>query len=232
MLLLYVYSNQLGHHMSLMCVYFHQAHCILMYVFGLNTKINKLIWAYHRNILFIKTFSLKCSSVISSHGRKSIHIATSYTMTVGGPKAGFYIMCSHLECIKSENFPNFCIINMNRMLVCNYFKVKQRLLTDHTLLTLANTNNKIAVPEKLILFRELYILVVGISRLIVMWLGSFIFYRTLTLACNVCKQACKSNYDNCHYMLFTNKIGLVADLLIQRLTVSYHANCHNAFCFP
>ncbi|XP_078316158.1 S phase cyclin A-associated protein in the endoplasmic reticulum-like isoform X2 [Crassostrea virginica] len=42
--------------------------------------------------------------------------------------------------------------------------------------------------------------------------------KTLTLACNVCKQACKSNYDNCHYMLFTNKIGLVADLLIQRLT--------------
>lgn len=126
---------------------------------------------------------------------------------------------------------------MNRMLVCNYFKVKQRLLTDHALFALANTNNKIAAPEKLILFRGLYFLAVGIIRLksknvFVMRLGSFIFYRTLTLACNVCKQACKSNYDNCHYMLFTNKIGLVADLLIQRLTVSYHANCHNAFCFP
>lgn len=46
-------------------------------------------------------------------------------------------------------------------------------------------------------------------------------FRTLTLASTVCRQACKSNYDNCHYMLFTNKIGVIADLLIQRLTVSY-----------
>lgn len=46
-------------------------------------------------------------------------------------------------------------------------------------------------------------------------------FRTLTLASTVCRQACKSNYDNCHYMLFTNKIGVIADLLILRLTVSY-----------
>ena len=51
------------------------------------------------------------------------------------------------------------------MLVCNYFKPKQRLFTNPALLALANTNNKIAVPEKLNLFRELYILVVGIIRL-------------------------------------------------------------------
>lgn len=46
-------------------------------------------------------------------------------------------------------------------------------------------------------------------------------FRTLTLASTVCRQACKSSYDNCHYMLFTNKIGVISDLLIQRLTVSY-----------
>lgn len=42
--------------------------------------------------------------------------------------------------------------------------------------------------------------------------------KTLTLASTVCRQACKSSYDNCHYMLFTNKIGVISDLLIQRLT--------------
>ncbi|XP_062612464.1 S phase cyclin A-associated protein in the endoplasmic reticulum-like isoform X2 [Saccostrea cucullata] len=41
--------------------------------------------------------------------------------------------------------------------------------------------------------------------------------KTLTLTCNVFRQACKSHYDNCHYMLFSNKIGIIADLLVQRL---------------
>ncbi|XP_056020838.1 S phase cyclin A-associated protein in the endoplasmic reticulum-like isoform X2 [Ostrea edulis] len=42
--------------------------------------------------------------------------------------------------------------------------------------------------------------------------------KTLTLTSNVCRQACKSNYDNCHYILLTNKTGVITDLLIQRLS--------------
>ncbi|KAK3096644.1 hypothetical protein FSP39_001987 [Pinctada imbricata] len=41
--------------------------------------------------------------------------------------------------------------------------------------------------------------------------------KSLSLICTVFKQACKGCYDNCHYMLFSNKIGVVVDMLAQRL---------------
>ena len=116
-----IFQSIRSSHITDVCVFpSSHTHCIPMCVCGLNTKIIKLIWLFQKNILFIKTFSLKCSSVISSHGRKSIHIATSYTMTVWV----FYHVITPWICdvmfIKSENFPNFCIININRMLVCNW----------------------------------------------------------------------------------------------------------------
>ncbi|XP_021362165.1 S phase cyclin A-associated protein in the endoplasmic reticulum-like isoform X2 [Mizuhopecten yessoensis] len=43
--------------------------------------------------------------------------------------------------------------------------------------------------------------------------------KSLVLTCSVFRQACKGCYDNCHYMLFSNKLGTVIDLLIHRLTI-------------
>ena len=41
------------------------------------------------------------------------------------------------------------------------------------------------------------------------------------LVCTVFKQACKGHFDNCHYMMFSNKISLLIELLIHQLTVGY-----------
>ena len=46
------------------------------------------------------------------------------------------------------------------------------------------------------------------------------FHRSLTHAAEICKLACRNNFDNCHYMLFSNKIGIMVDHLINRLNVS------------
>jgi hypothetical protein len=56
---------------------------------------------------------------------------------------------------------------------------------------------------------------------------SIFCFRTIILTCTVFKQACKGCYDNCHYMMFSNKIGNILDLLSQRLLVSL--NIHKFF---
>ncbi|KAJ8318369.1 hypothetical protein KUTeg_003460 [Tegillarca granosa] len=43
--------------------------------------------------------------------------------------------------------------------------------------------------------------------------------KSLVLTCNVFKQACKGCYDNCHYLMFSNKIGIIIELLIYRLLI-------------
>ncbi|KAL5005177.1 hypothetical protein ScPMuIL_018633 [Solemya velum] len=43
--------------------------------------------------------------------------------------------------------------------------------------------------------------------------------KSLVLTCNVFRQACKGCYDNCHYMLFSNKIGTLVDVLQYRLSL-------------
>ncbi|XP_074649946.1 S phase cyclin A-associated protein in the endoplasmic reticulum-like isoform X2 [Tubulanus polymorphus] len=43
--------------------------------------------------------------------------------------------------------------------------------------------------------------------------------KSLILACNVLRFACKGSYENCHYMLFSNKIALITDLLAHRLEI-------------
>ncbi|XP_060063771.1 S phase cyclin A-associated protein in the endoplasmic reticulum-like [Ylistrum balloti] len=43
--------------------------------------------------------------------------------------------------------------------------------------------------------------------------------KSLVLTCSVFRQACKGCYDNCHYMLFSNKLGTIIDLLVHRLTI-------------
>ncbi|XP_069138019.1 S phase cyclin A-associated protein in the endoplasmic reticulum-like isoform X2 [Argopecten irradians] len=43
--------------------------------------------------------------------------------------------------------------------------------------------------------------------------------KSLVLTSSVFRQACKGCYDNCHYMLFSNKLGTVIDLLVHRLTI-------------
>lgn len=42
--------------------------------------------------------------------------------------------------------------------------------------------------------------------------------KSLVLASSVFRQVCKGCYENCHYMLFSNKIGILVDLLIHKLT--------------
>ena len=39
-------------------------------------------------------------------------------------------------------------------------------------------------------------------------------------ACSVYRAACRGCADNCHYMLFSNKIGSLVDLLHCQLNVS------------
>ncbi|KAL3866999.1 hypothetical protein ACJMK2_044240 [Sinanodonta woodiana] len=46
--------------------------------------------------------------------------------------------------------------------------------------------------------------------------------KSLVLTSNVFRLACKGCYDNCHHMLFSNKIGVVIDLLINQLVVSFY----------
>ena len=48
----------------------------------------------------------------------------------------------------------------------------------------------------------------------------FVHFRSLVLVCTVFKQACKGHFDNCHYMMFSNKISLLIELLVLQLTVS------------
>ncbi|XP_064618910.1 S phase cyclin A-associated protein in the endoplasmic reticulum-like isoform X2 [Lineus longissimus] len=43
--------------------------------------------------------------------------------------------------------------------------------------------------------------------------------KSLALCLNVLKAATKGCYENCHYMLFSNKIGSLVDLLIHRLVI-------------
>lgn len=42
--------------------------------------------------------------------------------------------------------------------------------------------------------------------------------KSLVLTCSVFRQVCKGCYENCHYMLFSNKIGILVDLLVHKLT--------------
>ena len=42
------------------------------------------------------------------------------------------------------------------------------------------------------------------------------------IACAVYRAACRTCFENCHYMLFSNKIGSLVDLLNFRLNVSAH----------
>ncbi|KAL8602244.1 hypothetical protein ACOMHN_022757 [Nucella lapillus] len=42
--------------------------------------------------------------------------------------------------------------------------------------------------------------------------------KSLSLACDVYRLACKGNFDSCRYTLFSNKIGLLVDHLIHRLS--------------
>ncbi|KAL4227984.1 hypothetical protein ACF0H5_013422 [Mactra antiquata] len=44
--------------------------------------------------------------------------------------------------------------------------------------------------------------------------------KSLVLTCQVFKLACKGNYDNCHYMMFSNKISLVIEFAIHQLTLT------------
>ena len=44
--------------------------------------------------------------------------------------------------------------------------------------------------------------------------------RTCSNACQVMRLACKSCFENSHYILFSNRIGVMVDLLIMRLSVS------------
>ncbi|XP_023932135.1 S phase cyclin A-associated protein in the endoplasmic reticulum-like isoform X1 [Lingula anatina] len=48
--------------------------------------------------------------------------------------------------------------------------------------------------------------------------------KSLALACNVYKYACKGNYENCHYLLFSNKIGSLLDLLSHQLNLTIPDN--------
>ncbi|XP_036365773.1 S phase cyclin A-associated protein in the endoplasmic reticulum isoform X3 [Octopus sinensis] len=62
-----------------------------------------------------------------------------------------------------------------------------------------------------------------LSRLLILMDGpsnatSVIPLKSLVLSCSVFRQVCKGCYDNCHYMLFSNKIGILVDLLIHQLT--------------
>ncbi|XP_060557180.1 S phase cyclin A-associated protein in the endoplasmic reticulum-like isoform X3 [Ruditapes philippinarum] len=43
--------------------------------------------------------------------------------------------------------------------------------------------------------------------------------KSLVLTCQVLKQACKGNYDNCHHMMFSNKISLIIELTIHQLSL-------------
>ncbi|WAR00339.1 SCAPE-like protein, partial [Mya arenaria] len=43
--------------------------------------------------------------------------------------------------------------------------------------------------------------------------------KSLVLTCQVLRQAVKGHYDNCHYMMFSNKIGLVIEFTIHQLTL-------------
>ncbi|CAC5420269.1 S phase cyclin A-associated protein in the endoplasmic reticulum [Mytilus coruscus] len=43
--------------------------------------------------------------------------------------------------------------------------------------------------------------------------------KSIILTCTVFRQACKGCYDNCHYMMFSNKVGNILELLSQRLLV-------------
>lgn len=48
--------------------------------------------------------------------------------------------------------------------------------------------------------------------------------KSLSLACDVYRLACKGNFDSCRYTLFSNKIGLLVDHLIHRLSVMIPAD--------
>ncbi|XP_076464959.1 S phase cyclin A-associated protein in the endoplasmic reticulum-like isoform X2 [Babylonia areolata] len=43
--------------------------------------------------------------------------------------------------------------------------------------------------------------------------------KSLSLACDVYRLACKGNFDSCRYTLFSNKIGVLVDHLIHRLSI-------------
>ncbi|XP_052278081.1 S phase cyclin A-associated protein in the endoplasmic reticulum-like isoform X2 [Dreissena polymorpha] len=52
--------------------------------------------------------------------------------------------------------------------------------------------------------------------------------KSLVLTCQVMRQACKGHYDNCHYMMFSNKISVVVDLSLHQLTLMLPADSSNS----
>lgn len=48
--------------------------------------------------------------------------------------------------------------------------------------------------------------------------------KSLVLTCQVMKLACKGNYDNCHYMMFSNKISLIIEFAIHQLSLMLPAD--------
>ena len=52
------------------------------------------------------------------------------------------------------------------------------------------------------------------------YIDLLVFFRSLIHCCTVFRLACKGSYDNCHYMLFSNKSGSLVDMLNHQLTVS------------
>lgn len=49
------------------------------------------------------------------------------------------------------------------------------------------------------------------------------FCRTMVHACAILTKVCLGCYDNCHYLLLTNKICFLVDLLVDHLNVSSYA---------
>ncbi len=47
--------------------------------------------------------------------------------------------------------------------------------------------------------------------------------RTVVHACTILTKVCLGCYDNCQYLLLTNKIGFLIDLLVDHLNVSSYA---------
>ena len=52
------------------------------------------------------------------------------------------------------------------------------------------------------------------------WWETFVLVRTLCSVANVMRLACGDCLDNCRYMVFTNKLSSVVDLLVHEMKVS------------
>lgn len=48
----------------------------------------------------------------------------------------------------------------------------------------------------------------------------YIFNRTCAGVCQAIRLACRNCVENSHYILFSNRIAVMVDLLVSRLTVS------------